>query len=345
MYHSVVDNYMEHLYQKHQAKFNIDSISSEKELSDWQADLRKEYAACLGAMPNSSLLDVVISEDKYFEREGFRRLKIEYTFDDALRAPAYVLVPDKPNGAGVIALHGHGYGVRDIVGVRASGEEREIDEDPGYHKDFALELVKRGFVVAAPELFGFGELMLAPNPRHMHGGAGSSCFSLTTQLLLYGKTMAGMRVWQGVRMLEYLMTRDDVDAERIGAMGISGGGLAASFLAAYEQRVKACVVSGYLCTYKDSIMSVHHCVDNFPPGLLNCGEMADLFGLIAPRPILIESGTRDDIFPIDGVKSSYDRIESLYKRIGADGKTDIDIFEGGHQISGAKAYDFLLKQL
>jgi hypothetical protein len=128
-------------------------------------------------------------------------------------------------------------------------------------------------------------------------------------------------------------------------MGISGGGLVSSFFAAYEKRIKACVVSGYFCTYKASIIDLYHCIDNFPPGILNLGEMADLFGLIAPRALLIESGISDNIFPIEGVKSSYARIESLYGRLGVKDKIDIDIFEGEHQISGAKAYDFLVKWL
>jgi hypothetical protein len=157
--------------------------------------------------------------------------------------------------------------------------------------------------------------------------------------------MAAMRVWQSVRMLDYLTGRGDVDAERIGAMGISGGGLASSFFAAYDKRVKACVVSGFLCTFKESIMSIYHCVDNFLPGILNYGEMADLFGLIAPRPLIIEAGLEDDIFPIEGVKSSYARLESLYGRLNAGERIGIDIFSGGHQISGAKAYDFLEKWL
>jgi len=144
-------------------------------------------------------------------------------------------------------------------------------------------------------------------------------------------------------MLDYLIERGDVDSERIGVMGISGGGLASSFFAAYEKRVKACVVSGFFCTFKDSIMSIHHCVDNFIPGIIKNGEMADLFGLIAPRPLLIEAGTKDDIFPIDGVKSSYARLEKLYEKLNVKNKIDIDIFDGDHQISGAKAYDFLVK--
>lgn len=341
-----VDSYMEHLYRKNEnkVKFNIDEVQNEKDLQKFSSGMYDAYTSCLGELPEKLPLDVkVLSET---QRDGYKRLKIEYTADENFRAPAYILVPDNvknPNAA-VIALTGHGYGVADIVGLAENGEEKPEGSDPGYQKNFAIELVKRGFIVAAPELLGFGELMLAPNKRHLQN-SGSSCFMLSTQLLMYGRTMAGMRVWQAERMLDYLIGRSDVDPERIGVMGISGGGLASSFFTAYEKRIKACVVSGFLCTFKESIMSIYHCVDNFIPGLLKNGEMGELFGLIAPRPMLIESGIDDDIFPIDGVKHSYARLESLYDRLNAKDKIDIDIFKGEHQISGAKAYDFLVKWL
>jgi dienelactone hydrolase len=339
-----VDSYMEHLYRANRTKFNIDAVKNEKDLQDFHSGMYGEYLNCLGDMPKSRPLDVKILSE--VQRDGFKRIRIEYAVDENFKAPAYILVPDnlKTANAAVIALTGHGYGVADIVGLTENGEEKPEGGDIGYQKNFAVELVKRGFIVAAPELFGFGELMLAPNSRHLKN-AGNSCFMLTTQLLMYRKTMAAMRVWQAERMLDYLIERGDVDAGRIGVMGISGGGLASSFFAAYEKRIKACVVSGFLCTFKESIMSIYHCVDNFLPGILNFGEMADLFGLIAPRAMLIESGIDDDIFPVGGVKSSYARLEALYDRLGVKDKIDIDIFEGEHQISGAKAYDFLVKWL
>ena len=342
-YNYQVDNYMEHLYQSNQAKYNIDEIQNEQDLQKFSHGMYEDYIKCLGEMPKNFPLDAAVLSE--IQCDGYKRIKIEYTVDENLKAPAYILIPDniKSVNAAVIALTGHGYGVADIVGLTESGEEKPNDGDPGYQKNFAVELVKRGFIVAAPELFGFGELMLSPNENHRKDG--SSCFMLSTQLFMYKKTMAGMRVWQAERMLEYLIGRGDVDSERIGVMGISGGGLASSFFTAYEKRVKACVVSGFLCTFKESVMSIYHCIDNFIPGIINNGEMADLFGLIAPRPMLIEAGTEDNIFPIDAVKSSYARLENLYGRLNAKDKIDIDIFKGDHQISGAKAYDFLVKWL
>ena len=341
-----VDGYMEHLYSKNakEYRFNIDAIQNEKDLQKFSLGMREAYKSCLGEMPENLPPDVkVLSETQL---NGYKRLKIEYAIDENLKAPAYILIPDNAknskSNAAVIALTGHGYGVADIVGIAENGEDKPEGGNPGYQKNFAVELVKRGFIVAAPELFGFGELMLESGKRRNDG---SSCFALSTQLLMYGKTMAGMRVWQSERMLDYLIGRNDVDPERIGVMGISGGGLASSFFTAYEKRIKACVVSGFLCTFKESIMSIYHCVDNFVPGIIKNGEMADLFGLIAPRPLLIEAGIDDDIFPLNGVKSSYARLESLYERLNVKDKIDIDIFKGEHQISGAKAYDFLTKWL
>jgi hypothetical protein len=105
--------------------------------------------------------------------------------------------------------------------------------------------------------------------------------------------------------------RPEAAAGGVGAMGISGGGMQTFFSACLDTRLRACVVSGYFSTFRDSILAMHHCPCNFVPGLGRFGEMSDLAALVTPRPMLAEAG----------------------------------IFEGRHPISGAKAYDFLARHL
>jgi len=162
---------------------------------------------------------------------------------------------------------------------------------------------------------------------------------------MHGKTMAGARVYDIMRAIDYLSARGDVDAEKIGCMGISGGGLVCAFSSAVDERIKAAVVSGYTCTFKESVMSIRHCIDNYIPGILNAAEMPDIIGLIAPRPLLVESGTEDRWFPVAGTRAAFSRLEKIYGLLGVRDRLEKDIFEGPHEISGKLAYDWLEKWL
>jgi dienelactone hydrolase len=257
--------------------------------------------------------------------------------------PVYVLVPKQVSQPAptVVAFHGHGYGVRDIVGLWNDGSERDTPD--GYHKDFGVELCRRGFVVAAPEISCFGERQTDFSYLNGHLGQGAPSTCVHTAMLSFhlGGSVVGLRAHDGERLLDYLETRADVDVARIGAMGISGGGMHTFFTTCLDPRIKAAVVSGYYCTFRDSILAMHHCPCNFVPGLAAFGEMHDLVGLIAPRPLLVEAGTHDGIFPIRAVRSSVARARKVYDVFAAREQVATDYFEGRHQISGAKAYDFL----
>lgn len=151
--------------------------------------------------------------------------------------------------------------------------------------------MKQGFVVAAPEVLGFGDRRLAEDLKSGEPGR-NSCFRLSAALLMTGQTMAGCRIYETMRALDYLQQRDEVDGERIGIMGISGGGLVAGFTAALDERISSAVVSGYANTFQDSILTRNHCLDNYIPGILLEAEMPDLLGLIAPRGLFLEAGTQ-----------------------------------------------------
>ena len=244
-----------------------------------------------------------------------------------------------------MAFHGHGYGVKDIVGLWEDGRERYTPD--GYHKDFAVALCRRGFAVAAPEISCFGERQT--DFSYLDGNSGqvapSTCDHTSKLAFHLGGSALGLRIHDGRRLVDYLLTRGDVDANRLGAMGISGGGMHTFFSTCLDERIRACVVSGYFSTFRDSILAMSHCTCNFVPGLHKFGEMYDLVGLIAPRPMLVEAGSRDPIFPIEAVRRSVARAREVYGVMRYEDQIEVDYFEGRHQISGRRAYDFLWEKL
>ena len=153
--------------------------------------------------------------------------------------------------------------------------------------------------------------------------------------------MAGWRAWDAMRAIDFLETRSEVDPGRVAMMGISGGGTVALYASALDERVKASVLSCSFCTYRDSIYSVAHCIDNYVPGLLRDFEMADVAGLIAPRYLFCESGSKDDIFPERGFQAAIDHAKKAYASLNASEKIDSEVFDGGHLFHGKKAFQRL----
>ena len=158
---------------------------------------------------------------------------------------------------------------------------------------------------------------------------------------MIGRTTAGVRVQQAMRAIEVLAALGDADTGRIGIMGISGGGLVSAFAAVLDPRFRACVVSGYANFFRDSVMAIRHCVDNFAMGLAQDVEMPDLLAAIGPRPMLWEAGTQDPIFPYSAMQLAYAQVKQVYGYLGVPDNLQLDGFKGEHQISGAMAYDFL----
>ncbi|KAI7256705.1 hypothetical protein KC345_g10939 [Hortaea werneckii] len=311
---------------------------------EWRSVLAAKFTERLGGFPEQRAeLDPVLLERTVCA--GYIRERVEITTYDGLRMPMYLLIPEQQAALplpAVLAIHGHGYGSRELVGLNPDGSERE--GDPGLHKDFALSLVKQGFVTAVPEVLGFGDRRLAEDLNSGEPGR-NSCFRLSSALLMAGQTMAGFRIYETMRVLDYVQTREEVSHERIGIMGISGGGLVAGFTAALDKRISYTVVSGYANTFADSILTRNHCLDNYIPGILLDAEMPDLLGLIAPRGLFIESGDADPLFGPGGTKQALSRLQIIYDAEGHGGQIEADFFAGGHEIHGGPAFAWLRTQL
>ena len=334
------DEFMAGLYGKMQAKPYADTKSAEDALAignDIKEKAKKLFAVDKILGGNYKLEKV----GKALEYPEYSLQKYSFELCEGLKCAVFILTPKniKETVPGVVALCGHGYGVRQILGISKSGKRKKIRYFDNYQKNFAVELAKRGCVVAAPELFGFGEARLKKDlikPFYI-----SSCDELSHHLLPYGLTTASVRIAQAIACGEILLKEKGVDPKKLGVMGISGGGLTALYASVIDEKFKKTVISGYVNTFKRSILSMWHCPDNYIPGILEIGEIYDFASSLAPRKLLIESGTKDKIFPIEASKKAHEEIKKVYSLAGAADKLQIDVFEGKHQVSGKKSFDFL----
>ena len=117
------------------------------------------------------------------------------------------------------------------------------------------------------------------------------------------------------------------------------------FATALEPRIRAALVSGYLNTFRDSVGSLSHCIDNYVPGILNWAEMHDVAGLIAPRPLFVESGERDRIFPLATSVESFRAAREIYRVFGAEERIDQEVFPDEHAFWGKRGIPFVARHL
>ena len=147
-----------------------------------------------------------------------------------------------------------------------------------------------------------------------------------------GYTPAGVEAWNGIRALDYLEQRPEVDAKRIGVTGRSGGGAYAWWVAALDQRIAAAVpVAG--------ITNLHnHVVDGCVDGHCDCmypvntyrWDFAQVAALVAPRPLLIANSDNDTIFPLEGVVDVHQKTRRIYQLLGAEANLGLNITPGPH---------------
>ncbi len=147
--------------------------------------------------------------------------------------------------------------------------------------------------------------------------------------------------------LDVLCAHPLVDESRVAASGLSFGGTCTFFLAALDERVRVAIVSGYLASWRAAhTVPWNMCGSQVMPGQLGAIEHVDIAALIAPRPLLVESGSDDDIFPATAARATVAQLRPVYERAGAPvDALQHDVFEGDHRWYGITAPAFLERWL
>lgn len=285
----------------------------------------------------------------------FIREKIVFSTSPVFRVPAYVHIPKNRRGRlpAVVDLHSHG-------GMFMYGKEKVIDfgkNHPSlaeYHRvnyegrPTATQLVRRGYVVITIDAFPFGERRVmfeedakygtdrdkySPEDlKYLNRKCQMKESTIVKSLAYAGATWPGIVAWDDMRTVDYLASRPEVDAKRIGCVGVSLGGYRSLLLAGLDERIAAGCVVGFMSTVRPMIrkhMDTHSFV-HFIPGVHARLDLPDVVALRAPKPLFVQQCKRDGLFPLSGMEESVTKLAAIYKKAGAAGAFRSKFYEEKH---------------
>jgi len=290
-----------------------------------RSSLRRKLIKLLGGSFNSKdkLRSKVIQRDNF---QDYTREKVVYWMEmEQEFIPAYILIPAevKPPIPAILCLHQHNkeyhLGKSEPVGLSGSGDQH-----------YALELTNRGYITLSFDAKCFEERAKFDVVNGNEGGMGYERL-VAMNLLLEGRTLQWRMLSDIIHSIDYLLTRDEVDKDKIGCIGHSLGGQETMWAMAMDERIKVGVSSCGFSTYKEIIK--HNIIHNFAayiPNLLRYADTPDLVSLIAPRPFLVLAGKEDTLFPSNGVQDVYNRAKKVYGFYNEKDKIKLLFHTGGH---------------
>lgn len=222
-------------------------------------------------------------------------------------------------------------------------------EGKGAQRETAVGLVRKGFIALKYDPLGQGERLQYYDPDLRRSKVVVEHDIAGAHTLLIGENLARYRIWDGMRGIDYLLTRTDVDPNRIGCTGCSGGGTLTTYISALDDRVKAAAPACYITSWQE-LMEKQSPMDSeqsFPNFLKEGLDMADFVELCAPKPFLIAS-TIEDFFPLEGARQTYEEAKRFYEIYGASDHLHWYIGPGPHgvpQPSREAIYAFFIRYL
>jgi pimeloyl-ACP methyl ester carboxylesterase len=311
-----------------------EGIGTEQELLKFQRELRKRLLDMVGGLPDEKS-PLNARTTGRIQMQGFHIEKLVFESLPGIYVSALVYAPDDAGKhPAVLVPSGHS----------TNGK--------AYYQALCQRLVQRGYVVISWDAFGQGERSQFWDEKNHKSRYNLICAEhaiLGNLAYLAGTNLARWEIWDGIRAVDYLLTRPDVDPERINITGTSGGGFQTTLIAALDPRIKVVAPSCYITAlpmrvynriFKDPDSDPEQDLD----GMISKGlDHPGLLLLMYPRPVFVSAAVLD-FFPIDGTVQTVHEVERVYEKFGhADG---IGMHAGyhGHQFSDENqeaAIDFL----
>jgi len=313
------------------------------DVEEWRSRGRAKMCEllCYAPAPVSPNAEALSS----IKMDGYTRHLVRYAVASDRTTEAFLLIPDRLTepAPAVIALHDHGgfyyHGKEKIALTDTPSQPLQAHIRESYGgRPYADELARQGFVVLAPDAFYFGSQRLDPDAvsprltdalrRHVQGSddyiRAYQGFAWQMEELVARTIFAAGATWPGILFqgdrasLDFLLTRPEVDARRVGCVGLSIGGYRAAHLFALDARIQCGVVAGWMTTYGSLLRDhiAHHTWMVYVPGQTPWLDLPDVVTLNAPRPLMVINCNKDALFPLDGMRDAESIIRRVYDALG-----------------------------
>jgi len=307
---------MAHLDQR---RARVDAISDRRQAEAYQASFRLDAVRLMGGLPEART-PLRARTVGAISLDGFSLERVILESQPGFYLTANVYVPATPGAHPAVLL---------TPGHSADGKVRG-----GVQAQIAAQLARRGVVVMFYDVIGHGERLQTFDPDRGVARAGGATGEHTLafqQTLPIGDNPARYFVWDAMRGLDYLSSRPDVDATRLGALGCSGGGMVSAYLAALDPRVKAAAAGCYISDFEHMIPTYgpQEAEQSLPDFIARGYNVTDWVLAAAPRPFAIVS-THDDSFPLGGAEAAYEDARRFYRLFGAEDQVQWIVGPGGH---------------
>ena len=282
------------------------------------SEFRRQLLANIGGLPERTPLNA--KTVGVIERENFRIEKIIFESQPKFYVTANLYLPKKGTGPFPAILF--------PLGHEAGAKSHEAWQ-------YVLgSFATKGFVALAWDPISQGERVQFFDPDLRASRLAASTREHTmlgVQTLVTGDNIARYTIWDGIRALDYLVSRKEVDPERVGVTGNSGGGTHTAYLAAIDDRLKVAAPSCYITNWSRLLAQLgpQDAEQNLPP-FLNLGyDFPDFLYAFAPKPYLILSAIRD-FFPIGGARATFAEVQRVYDSLGIADKLKMVEADDGH---------------
>ena len=309
----------------------------------WKTEALPQVLATLGDFPTKAPLAPELMGE--WKHEGLKKQRWLIDVQPGLSAVCLVNYPaglkKGEKRPALLCCHGHGpFGKEPVMGNNSTEELRASIST--HHYDYGHRMAKDGYITFAIDWIGFGERNdnNKPNFRNANGER-DWCNLYYLHATMLGMTSLSINVAHGMAATSFASTLPEVDSDRLGVMGLSGGGTMTLWMALCDERFRAAEIICYsdLWAYF-GFRDINYCGMQVAPGLYKLVDLPDLQGLLAPKPLLVDVGAYDSCFKIDTAMACYRQVEAIYSAAGAADKLELDLHSREHGWGGNKSADF-----